>query len=133
MNSYLVVVVLEEKRRAIMMRDSVRPGDEDMDVTAAISSVERYGAKMKGTDRLLLKLMSSHQRHLLDRRYDERANMRNRSTQTSWHSTHISVQTEDNIRKLTSCSDRDTVMNGDLTSSLSRFNNKRMYIYNIDD
>ncbi len=67
-------------------------------------------------------------RHLLDQRYDERSNMHNRSTQTGWQLTHMSVQTEDNIKKLTVESMTD---NGDLP--ISRFNHKRMYIYNIDD
>ncbi|KAI6185652.1 Potassium channel subfamily K member 18 [Aphelenchoides besseyi] len=66
-----------------------------------LDAVNRYADKMKYTDRLLVKLMSSHQKKLLNERFLERTRMRSVGIQTDERKTSSSAQTE-RVRRLDS-------------------------------
>ncbi|KAI6217764.1 hypothetical protein M3Y99_01753700 [Aphelenchoides fujianensis] len=66
-----------------------------------LDAVHRYATQMSLPDRFLVKLMSKHQKRLLNERFLERTRMRNKAIQTDERKSSTSAQT-DHIRRLDS-------------------------------
>uniref|UniRef100_A0A915EB95 Potassium channel domain-containing protein n=1 Tax=Ditylenchus dipsaci TaxID=166011 RepID=A0A915EB95_9BILA len=81
--------------------------DNEEKETAEDDAVSKYGKDMPFTERLLTRLMSGHQRQLLNQKMTDRQKMRN-----------IGTQTED--RKSTSAAQTDTAPRMDFLHSLSQ-------------
>ncbi|KAK6028301.1 Ion channel, partial [Ostertagia ostertagi] len=100
---------------------SLFPGDD---------VVKQYGGTMRGSDRLLMQFLSHHQRKMLNEKFEERARMRNKWTQTLCQKKVASVQVGGSypIPHLPIEPEEDTPGH-----SKSRITTKRLYIYNTGE
>ncbi|KAI6171145.1 Potassium channel subfamily K member 18 [Aphelenchoides bicaudatus] len=128
-----------------------------------LDALHKYTNKMPVTDRFLVKLMSSHQKRLLNERAWERARMKNIGIQTEERKSSTSAQTDfvrrlnslhtiQDFRKSTSISTESSEDEGDVEISQQAGNStgkggrgdakiqrkrglsrKKLYIYNIGD
>ncbi|KHJ97087.1 Ion channel [Oesophagostomum dentatum] len=91
---------------------------------------KQYGEAMHLTDRLLMRFMSHHQKKMLNEKFEERARMRNKWTQTTTQIKMASVQTtdkyEDMVASFTSEEEPEI-------QPKSRIAMKRLYIYNTGE
>ncbi|KHN76522.1 TWiK family of potassium channels protein 18 [Toxocara canis] len=91
--------------------------------------VKEYERNVHGTDWLIMKFMSKLQKKILNDHYDEKAKMRNKSTQTDESSASMAVQTEeiedfDEPETLSPCEDEQ---------KSQPQSHRRFYIYNIGE
>uniref|UniRef100_A0A7I4YYT9 Ion channel n=1 Tax=Haemonchus contortus TaxID=6289 RepID=A0A7I4YYT9_HAECO len=112
--------------------DQVAKGDveralTDMEVKKGDDIMKQYGESMKGGDRFLLRFMSHHQRKMIEEKFEERARMRNKWTQTIRQMKVASVQTGSIPTHPPIPEEPGEDTNN---PSKSRITNKRLYIYN---
>uniref|UniRef100_A0A915A8H9 Potassium channel domain-containing protein n=1 Tax=Parascaris univalens TaxID=6257 RepID=A0A915A8H9_PARUN len=69
--------------------------DEHMEDNRLGHYIKEYEKNASGNDRLLIRFMSKHQKKMLNDRYDEKAKMRNKSTQTMPLHESAAVQTDE--------------------------------------
>ncbi|VDM74029.1 unnamed protein product [Strongylus vulgaris] len=84
---------------------------------------------MSVSDRLLMRFMSHHQKKMLNEKYEERAKMRNKWTQTTTQFKMASVQTANKYEEL--LVPPPTEEEEEIPSS--RIAMKRLYIYNTGE
>ncbi|VDN30676.1 unnamed protein product [Gongylonema pulchrum] len=93
-----------------------------------VDFVEQYGRNVSSADKLLLKLMSNHQKQMLNDRKAERSRLRNCATQTGVPCESSFVQT-DEIRRITGLQPLPPVGRAGNDFALQN----RLYIYNTGD
>ncbi|CAJ0590777.1 unnamed protein product [Cylicocyclus nassatus] len=92
-------------------------------------AVKQYGEKLSGSERLLMRFMSHHQKKMLNEKIEERAKMRNKWTQTTPQYKVASVQTTRYDEPQAAASEEEH------ESSLpkSQIATRRLYIYNTGE
>ncbi|RCN39945.1 Ion channel [Ancylostoma caninum] len=93
--------------------------------------VKQYGKTMNSSDRFLMRFMSHHQKKMLNEKFEDRAKMRNKWTQTAKQIKVASVQTahkyDDLLRFAPEPEEEEEVQ------PKSRITTKRLYIYNTGE
>ncbi|CAD6186828.1 unnamed protein product [Caenorhabditis auriculariae] len=90
---------------------------------------DKYADALGGTEKLLMRFMSHHQKKMLNDKFEERAKMRNKYTQTTNKIKVASVQTADKFEPLWT----EEEENDEPNTSKSRINTRRLYIYNTGE
>uniref|UniRef100_A0A8R1I3J4 Potassium channel domain-containing protein n=1 Tax=Caenorhabditis japonica TaxID=281687 RepID=A0A8R1I3J4_CAEJA len=88
---------------------------------------QKYSEGMEMGSKLLMRLMSNHQRRMLNEKFDERARMRNSGTQTTSQIKVASVQTADRYEQTWDDEPEED------NQPKSRINTRRLYIYNTGE
>ncbi|CAJ0962062.1 unnamed protein product, partial [Mesorhabditis belari] len=101
------------------------PTNKGMPTTEEGGVLKEYSKNFPGTQKLLMRFMSNHQRKMLEEKFDERAKMRNKYTQTFRQITTKSVQTQDKYYD-----DFADFKEEDQPKFNSAISTKRLYIYN---
>ncbi|CAB3398380.1 unnamed protein product [Caenorhabditis bovis] len=86
----------------------------------------KYSQSMDGANKFLMKFMSNHQKKMLNEKFDERARMRNSSTQTTSQIKVASVQTQERFEQQWDGEEEPE-------QPKSRINTRRLYIYNTGE
>ncbi|CAI4223355.1 unnamed protein product [Auanema sp. JU1783] len=113
---------------------STEEGDVDRQpsrTTAADGdAVKQFSQNMGGTEKLLMRFMPKQQRQMLNDKFEERARMRNKWTQTETQIRVASVQTTDRHEDLLNYDEEEEELQ---PHQRSRINAKRLYIYNTGE
>ncbi|KAK6753168.1 hypothetical protein RB195_012644 [Necator americanus] len=95
-------VSADEHKKVATLDDSggVECGPSELRPRKEHDVVKQYGETMNGTERFLMRFMSHHQRKMLNDKFEDRAKMRNKWTQTAKQIKAASVQTTDKYQDL---------------------------------
>ncbi|ETN82214.1 hypothetical protein NECAME_08088 [Necator americanus] len=111
----------DETLAQLCLRDRIQAPEHDV--------VKQYGETMNGAERFLMRFMSHHQRKMLNEKFEDRAKMRNKWTQTAKQIKAASVQTTDKYQDLVNFAPEEE----EETPTKSRIATRRLYIYNTGE
>ncbi|KIH47236.1 Ion channel [Ancylostoma duodenale] len=92
--------------------------------------MKQYGKTMNSSDRFLMRFMSHHQKKMLNEKFEDRAKMRNKWTQTAKQIKVASVQTADKYDDFLRFAPEPEE---EEVQPKSRITTKRLYIYNTGE
>ncbi|EPB71526.1 Ion channel [Ancylostoma ceylanicum] len=128
----LSVSAEENKKTASLdQRGDVERGPSELRPRKELDVVKQYGKNMNSSDRFLMRFMSHHQKKMLNEKFEDRAKMRNKWTQTAKQIKVVaSVQTADKyddfLRFVPETEEEEV-------QPKSRITTKRLYIYNTGE
>ncbi|EYC31002.1 hypothetical protein Y032_0004g1897 [Ancylostoma ceylanicum] len=127
----LSVSAEENKKTASLdQRGDVERGPSELRPRKELDVVKQYGKNMNSSDRFLMRFMSHHQKKMLNEKFEDRAKMRNKWTQTAKQIKVASVQTADKyddfLRFVPETEEEEV-------QPKSRITTKRLYIYNTGE